>query len=169
MKIMNIVALTACVCSAALPSAAQTGKGPGEPMDIQQAEAVAKAWVQGWNHRDAETVLSHYAEDVEFQSPLVVKLLGEPNGTVRGKPALREYFRKVLAAFPVIELEFLGVYQGVSSRLVHCQAKGGRVIEVQELNQEGKVRRAITLSQPTAPSNSEIQRTEPAQATEPRR
>jgi hypothetical protein len=106
---------------------------------------------------------------VEFQSPLVVKLLGEPTGTVRGKPALREYFRKVLAAFPGIELEFLGAYQGVSSRLIHFQAKGGKVIEVQELNQEGKVRRAITLSQPTVPSNSEMQRTKPAQVTEPRR
>jgi hypothetical protein len=169
MKIIDIVALTACVCLAFLPSGAQTAKDPREPVDIQQAEAVAKAWVQGWNHRDAEAVLSHYAEDVEFQSPLVVKLLGEPTGTVRGKSALREYFRKVLAAFPVIELEFLGAYQGVSSRLVHFQAKGGKVIEVQELNQEGKVRRAITLSQPAVTSSSETQRTKPAQATEPQR
>jgi hypothetical protein len=168
MRIIDIVALTACVCLTPLPSGAQTGTDAGAPVDVQ-AELVAKAWVQGWNHRDAEAVLSHYAEDVEFQSPLVVKLLGEPTGTVRGKPALREYFRKVLAAFPGIELEFLGAYQGVSSRLIHFQAKGGKVIEVQELNQEGKVRRAITLSQPTVPSNSEMQRTKPAQVTEPRR
>jgi ketosteroid isomerase-like protein len=32
-------------------------------------DAFANAWVQGWNQRDVEAVLSHYADDVEFQSP----------------------------------------------------------------------------------------------------
>ena len=117
-------------------------------MDAQQTEGFAKGWIQAWNQRDLEAVLSHYTEDVEFQSPLVVKLLGETSGTVRGKQNLREYFRKALAAFPGdIEIELLGVYQGVDSLLVHFQAKGRKAIEVMELNEEGKVRRALTLSQ----------------------
>ena len=117
-------------------------------MDAQQTEGFAKGWIQAWNRRDLEAVLSHYTEDIEFQSPLVVKLLGEPSGTVRGKQNLREYFRKALAAFPGdIELELLGVYQGVNSLLVHFQAKGRKAVEVMELDQEGKIRRALTLSQ----------------------
>ena len=117
-------------------------------MDVQQAEVFAREWVQAWNQRDLEAILSHYAEDVEFQSPLVVKLLGESSGTVRGKQNLREYFRKALAAFPGdLGIELLGVYQGMGSRLVQFQAKGRRAVEVMELNQEGKVRRAITLGQ----------------------
>ena len=117
-------------------------------MDTEQTETFAKGWIQAWNQRDLEAVLSHYAEDVKFQSPLVVKLLVETSGTVRGKQNLREYFRKALAAFPGdIELELLGVYQGVNSLLVHFQAKGRSAVEVMELNEEGKVRRAMTLSQ----------------------
>src|SRR5438270_10749763 len=117
-------------------------------MDAQQTEGFAKVWIQAWNQRDLEAVLSHYTEDVEFQSPLVIKLLGETSGTVRGKQNLREYFRKALAAFPGdIELELLGAYQGVNSLLVHFQTKGRSAAEVMELNQDGKVRSALTLSQ----------------------
>ena len=117
-------------------------------MDTQQTEGFAKGWIQAWNQRDLEAVLSHYTEDVEFQSPLVVKLLGETSGTVRGKENLREYFRKALAAFPGdIEIELLGIYQGMNSLLIHFQVKGRKAIEVMELNQEGKIRRALTLSQ----------------------
>ena len=117
-------------------------------MDAQQTEAFAKEWIQAWNQRDLEAVLSHYTEDVEFQSPLVIKLLGETSGTVRGKQNLREYFRKALAAFPGdIELELLGAYQGVNSLLVRFQVKGRKAVEVMELDQEGKIRRALTLSQ----------------------
>src|SRR5437870_6522167 len=117
-------------------------------MDAQHAERFAKGWIQAWNQRDLAAALSHYTEDIEFQSPLVIKLLGETSGTVRGKQNLREYFRKALAAFPGdIELELLGAYQGVNSVLVHFQAKGRSAVEVLELNEEGKVRRGMTLSQ----------------------
>ena len=117
-------------------------------MDPQQIEGFAKGWIQAWNQRELEAVLAHYTENVEFQSPLVIKLLGETSGTVRGKQNLREYFRKALAAFPGdIELELLGVYQGMNSLLIHFQAKGRSAVEVMELNQEGKIRRALTLSQ----------------------
>ena len=117
-------------------------------MDPQQIEGFAKGWIQAWNQRELEAVLAHYTENVEFQSPLVIKLLGETSGTVRGKQNLREYFRKALAAFPGdIELELLGVYQGMNSLLIHFQVKERKAIEVMELNQEGKIRRALTLSQ----------------------
>ena len=110
-------------------------------MDAQQTEGFAKGWIQAWNQRDLEAVLSHYTEDVEFQSPLVVKLLGETSGTVRGKQNLREYFRKALAAFPGdIELELLGAYQGVNSLLVHFQAKGRKAVEVMELHTDYDIR-----------------------------
>ena len=46
-------------------------------MDVQEREAFAKAWLNGWNERDLERILSHYADDVEFQSPFAVYLLGE--------------------------------------------------------------------------------------------
>ena len=117
-------------------------------MNGQKAESFAKDWTEAWNQRDAEAVLSHYSEDVEFRLPLVARLLGDPTGTVRGKENLREYFRKLLMAFSgPLEIELLGVYQGVDSLLVQFQSKGRKAIEVMELNHEGKIRRAITLGQ----------------------
>src|SRR5205809_64676 len=38
-------------------------------MGVQKIEALAQNWIQAWNQRDLEAVLSHYTEDVEFQSP----------------------------------------------------------------------------------------------------
>src|SRR5438552_1949136 len=99
-------------------------------MDAQKIEAFAQDWIQAWKQRDLDAILSHYTEDVEFHSSLVVKLLGETSGTIRGKQNLREYFQKGLAAFPGdLEIELLGVYQGVDSLVVHFQAKGRKAAE----------------------------------------
>lgn len=118
-------------------------------MDFHQAEALATEWIEAWNRRDPEAVASHYSEDVEFQSPLVVHLLSDPSGTISGKQNLKEYFRRVLDAFPgELGIELVAVYQGVNSMLVHFQAKGRRAIEVMELDSQGKIHRALTLGQP---------------------
>jgi ketosteroid isomerase-like protein len=54
-------------------------------MDVQEREAFAKAWLSGWNERDLERIVSHYADDVEFQSPVAVHLFGEALRTIKGK------------------------------------------------------------------------------------
>jgi ketosteroid isomerase-like protein len=88
-------------------------------MEITKSEAIAREWVQAWNRRDLESLLSHYADDVEFRSPLAARLLDDKSGMIRGKQNLREYFVKALAAFPGdLGIEFLGVYQGVESVIV---------------------------------------------------
>ena len=112
------------------------------------SDAFARTWVQAWNRRDLEGLLSHYADDIEFRSPLAAKLLNEASGTVRGKQNLREYFAKALAAFPGdLGLELLGVYQGVESLVVHFEVRGRRGAEVMEMNSDGLVRRALAHSQ----------------------
>ena len=113
-------------------------------MGITTSEAFARDWVQAWNHRGLDSLLSHYADDVEFRSPLAAKLLGDPSGMIRGKQHLREYLVKALAAFPGdLGIEFLGVYQGVESIVVHFQARGRRGAELMEMNGAGLVRRAL--------------------------
>ena len=117
-------------------------------MDAQAVQAFAQEWLRGWNERDLEALLAHYTEDVEFQSLLAIRVLGETSGIVRGRECLREYFGKLLAAFPGSpELELLGVFRGVDSLVVQFQSKGRRAAEMMELNGEGKVRRALAHSQ----------------------
>lgn len=150
MGLLRVVALATFASSASLSAQTQTATERENPMDVlQEDEMFANTWVQAWNQRDLEAVLSHYADDVEFQSPLVVKLLSEPTGIVRGKQDLREYFRKALAAFPGdLQIVLLGTYRGVNSRLVHFEAKGRKAVEMMELDSSGKIRRALTLGQP---------------------
>jgi ketosteroid isomerase-like protein len=61
-----------------------------------QALRFAHEWYEAWNANDLERVLSHWAEDAEFSSPWVPVLAGEPSGTVRGKDALRRYWRRAV-------------------------------------------------------------------------
>jgi hypothetical protein len=120
-------------------------------MDVQEREAFAKAWLNGWNERDLERILSHYADDVEFQSPFAVYLLGEEWRTIKGKRDLTQYFERGLAAVPgKIEFELLGVFHGTDSLVVHFQSKTHKCAEFMELNHEGKVRRAIAHIRPEA-------------------
>ena len=113
-------------------------------MDVQEREAFAKAWLNGWNDRDLERIVSHYTDDVEFQSPFAVHLLGDAFRTIKGKENLTRYFERVLEAVPgKIEFEFLGVFHGVDTLVVHFQSKMHKCAEFMELNHEGKVRRSI--------------------------
>ena len=109
-------------------------------MDAQQTEGFAKGWIQAWNQRDLEAVLSHYTEDIEFQSPLVVQAPRRDFRDRLGKTESAGVFPKGVGGLSRdIELELLGAYQGVNSLLIHFQAKGRKAVEVMELNQEGKV------------------------------
>src|SRR5690349_6814968 len=106
--------------------------------------AFTAAWRHAWNDRDLEAILAHYADDIELSSPLVVHVLGEASGVVCGKERLRDYFGRVLAAFPgKHELSLLDVFQGVASIIVHFQVNGASGAELMELNDDGIVRRAI--------------------------
>ena len=124
-------------------------------MDVQERETFAKAWLGGWNERDLNRIVSHYADDVEFQSPFAVHLLGDAWRTIKGKENLTHYFERVLEAVPgKIEFEFLGVFHGVDTVVVHFQSKEFRCAEFMELNGEDKVRRAMAHLQTRVPAAS---------------
>lgn len=57
-------------------------------------EAFARDWVATWNRSDAEAILTHYADDVVFVSPLAATITGNPE--VHGKAALRAYWTTAL-------------------------------------------------------------------------
>lgn len=61
------------------------------------AEAFAAEWIAAWNAHDLERILSHYADDFEMTSPLVVERMGEPSGRLGGKAAIRPYWGPALA------------------------------------------------------------------------
>jgi hypothetical protein len=104
----------------------------------------AQAWIAAWNARDLDAILSHYADDVAFVSPNVVRWLGDESGTVCGKSALRAYFEQALAAQPDLCFKLARVYRGVSSLCLEYERHDGRRgAEVMEFSKPGHVARVV--------------------------
>jgi hypothetical protein len=105
-------------------------------------EHFAQAWIDAWNARDLEGILSHYDEDITFVSPNVIRWLGDESGTLRGKSALRAYFAQALAAQSDLRFKLARIYRGVSSLCLEYERHDGRRgAEVMEFSDNGHVAR----------------------------
>ena len=60
------------------------------PYDRASAEAFARDWVAAWNRRDVDAVVTHYAPDGRFTSPVAMERVG--TATVIGRGALKAYW-----------------------------------------------------------------------------
>ena len=101
-------------------------------------------WVQAWNSHDLAEIMSHYAEDVVLVSPVAARILNDPLGTVKGKDALRAYFKKALEAYPNLKFDLLDMMWGLSSVvLYYVNQKGTKTGEFMELDSTGKVVRVV--------------------------
>ena len=110
----------------------------------QKAEQIAREWIEAWNHHDLDAIIAHYANNVEFTSPFVVKLLGNPSGTIKRKEALRFYFGKALAAYPDLKFDLIQVLTGVDSVTVYYRSvKGMMAAEVMMLNSNGEITKVM--------------------------
>lgn len=91
----------------------------------------AERWIEAWNSRDIEAVLTHYADDVIFTSPTAARFVPESGGTVRGKDALRSYWTVALQANPELRFELIDVYVGIDTLVLHYRNQlSGMVNEV---------------------------------------
>ncbi len=112
-----------------------------------QGEAFAREWADAWNSGDLDRILSHYSDDFEMRSPLMVELGFSDDGALRGKDAIRSYWEKGMAVDPPIRFELLGVYCGVGAVAIHYRSLGRakQVVERIELSPDGKGLRAEGL------------------------
>lgn len=109
-------------------------------MNDRQANSLARAWIEAWNRHDLDAIVHHYATDVEFTSPFVPALSGEPSGTIHGREPLKEYFRKGLQTYPDLHFELLRTLTGVDSLLLYYRSvKGLLAAEMMTVNGEGQI------------------------------
>jgi len=100
----------------------------------------ASEWIDAWNARDLERVLSHYSSEIEFSSPFIVKVVDEPSGRLRGKDALQAYWSRALARLPALKFKLIDVCLGVNSIVINYQREDGRYAsEWFEFGHDGKV------------------------------
>ncbi|TRW93182.1 nuclear transport factor 2 family protein [Candidatus Methylobacter oryzae] len=108
------------------------------------AEHFAKDWIDAWNSHDLARILSHYDDDFEMSSPVIIQLAGEAGGTLRGKAAVGAYWAKALQLIPDLHFELITTLVGVNSITLHYRGAGGRLAaEVFHFNEEQKVVKAF--------------------------
>jgi len=113
-------------------------------MDQNFAEQFATDWIDSWNAHDLERILSHYAEDFEMSSPVIIQVADEPSGTLKGKAAVRSYWSKALQLIPDLKFQLLSILVGVGSITLYYKGARGRLAaEVFHFGPDRKVVRAF--------------------------
>jgi hypothetical protein len=108
------------------------------------ARNLASHWIRAWNAHDLDEIMSHYGEDVVLVSPVAAKILNVSSGAVKGKEALRAYFKRGLDAYPNLEFDLIEVMWGISSVILYYKnQKGGKTGEFMEIDSKGKVVRVV--------------------------
>jgi hypothetical protein len=113
------------------------------PVLPEEAWKAARDWCEAWNRRDIDVIMHHYADDVEFSSPTVIKRWDIADGWLRGKDKVRENFAMGVKA-PNLHFELLDVLLGVNSMcVIYRRETGALVSDLVELDAKGKGRRVI--------------------------
>ncbi|MEQ1546114.1 MAG: nuclear transport factor 2 family protein [Methylococcaceae bacterium] len=108
-------------------------------LTLEFAESFAKEWVHAWNSHDLELILSHYSDNFVMSSPRIAVVVGEPSGTLKGKPAIRAYWEKALALAPNLYFELVSVLVGSDSITLYYKGVRGMAAEVFFFNSSHKV------------------------------
>ena len=98
------------------------------------AATFAAQWIANWNARDVEAVLSHFADDCVFESPLAQTVTGDAK--VVGKAKLRAYWQTALARVPAFHFTLVDVAWDAQRRtlaVMHTSRAGERTTSCTEL------------------------------------
>lgn len=120
-------------------------------IDSAFANRFAVEWIAAWNARDLTRIMSHYADDFEMSSPVIVKLTGESSGTLKGKADVGAYWAKALSLNSTLYFELMEILTGVNSITLYYRGHRGLSAEVFHFNANGKVARAYAHYQANPP------------------
>jgi len=110
----------------------------------EKADQLAQEWIHAWNSHDIDAIIHHYSEAVIFTSPLIVKILDLPDGTITGKQALRDYFITGLSRFPELNFKLYHVLVGCNSIVLYYKSVNNLVAsEVMILDEAFKVKSCL--------------------------
>ena len=85
-----------------------------------------------------------HGEDVVLTSPVAARILSDPSGTVKGREALRAYFKRGLEAYPNLRFDLIDMMWGLSSIvLYYVNQNGTKTGEFMEIDSNGMVIRVV--------------------------
>jgi ketosteroid isomerase-like protein len=97
-------------------------------MDAAFAQQFTADWLEAWNTRDLEKIMSHFRDDIVFSSPLALQIVDGSDGVLRGKEQLRSYWREGLRRNPELHFEIEDFYLGVTSLVIHYRNHAGGLV-----------------------------------------
>jgi hypothetical protein len=110
-------------------------------MDKEKLQQAAHQWINDWNQRNLENIMTHYADDVQFYSPTVVRRWNIAEGKLIGKALVEQHFRKGIEEVPGIQFEFHSILYGVESVILFYKRETGKLAaDLVVFNEAGKVR-----------------------------
>ena len=109
-----------------------------------QVKQFADDWLRAWNSHDLDAIMSHYGTEIVLTSPVAARLLNDPSGVVKGEPAVRNYFKRGLEAYPNLTFDLLDVMWGLSSVVLYYKNQNGKMTgEFMELDGNLKVIKVV--------------------------
>src|SRR5215470_4388691 len=78
---------------------------------LQTYPQLVRDWLEGWNNRNIELLMSHYADEAVFISPSVLVRQPGSDGRVVGKAAIRDLYQRALDHFPNLRFEIEDVIE----------------------------------------------------------
>ena len=110
-------------------------------MENVDAASFAAEWINAWNSHDLTRIVSHYASDIVFLSPIAEQRIG--NGRVVGMDALRDYWGLGLKANPDLKFELIEVLRGHEClTILYRNQRGQSVAETMEFGRDRKIVRS---------------------------
>jgi hypothetical protein len=121
-------------------------------MNRSEAVAFAHDWIAAWNTHDLDRIMGHYAEELDFSSPVIQQRGISADGLIRTKPQLRDYFAGGLNSYPNLTFILEYVLVGVNSLVLHYHRSIDGLVasEYMELDSAGQVHRVRAHYSPTA-------------------
>jgi SnoaL-like domain len=108
------------------------------------SDELARRWIEAWNDHDLDRIIAHYTDDVVFSSPFIQKIGASPSGTVRGREALRAYFKTALDTYPALTFRLRAVFRGIDTvTLLYESVNGLLAAETMMLNPQNQVSRVL--------------------------
>ena len=106
------------------------------------ADHFAAEWISAWNAHDLPRILAHYTDDFQMSSPYLAQLMGQPSGTLKGKEAIGNYWRRALERTPTLQFELVSTLAGMDSIVLYYKGAHGMAAEAFFFDAAGKVTKA---------------------------
>ncbi len=115
------------------------------PLAPSDAAAFAARWYAAWNAHDVDAIMACYDPSIEHSSPFIKRYNNSDDPSLRGKPAVRDYFARALERNPTLRFDPMHATTGLESViLVYRRMNGDLAAELFALNEQGLITRSIS-------------------------